>query len=233
MQNIGIIQFPTSVLNPKLDKHSFGIFAGACSHCGERRLFAGYDMGRPLTSECFYCEVTREYERAGGWHDDIVYAIAESERDALRLERDALKAKAAGLETERFRVEDERDEWFFQLGEQRARAERLEAELAALKAERQAERKDALSRKIIEMLRTMALTYPRGEVPSSRLWAALVDRGLVATVRPGQAAEGEAHRFYRAKMALLNAGRIAEAKGFVRLVDADAKTPERAPTFAD
>jgi hypothetical protein len=57
----------------------------------------------------------------------------------------------------------------------------------------------------------------------------------VAVVRLGQAAEGEKHRFYRAKMALVNAGRLRESRGFCSVVPdgAAAPTKEFEPTFMD
>jgi hypothetical protein len=112
---------------------------------------------------------------------------------------------------------------------------RAKAELADLKAERKAEHKDNLQRAIIATLETMSTMWPKGEAPSSRLWQAIVDRGHVAVVRPGQAAEGESHRFYRAKMALVKAGRLRESRGFCSLVPdgAAAPTKECEPTFMD
>ena len=113
-----------------------------------------------------------------------------------------------------------------------ARAEKAEAELAALTAERKAPTCDALKSAIFETLRTMASAWPGGEVPSARLWAGAVDSGAVAVVRPGRAAEGEPHRFYRAKMGLIRDGLITELRGFVRL----ASTPslaEQEPSFVD
>ena len=108
-----------------------------------------------------------------------------------------------------------------------ARAEKAEAELATVKAELEAARPaaktptcDPLQCAILETLQTMAMAWPNGEIPSSRLWAAVVDRGAVAIVRPGQAAEGEADRFYKAKMALIRDGLISNSRGFVRLASA-------------
>ena len=123
----------------------------------------------------------------------------------------------------------------------RARAERAEAELAKLKAEpakrpgakrpeAKAAKCDALKQAIFDTLRRLAWKWPNSELPSSRLWAEMVDRGLVAVVRPGLAAEGEPHRFYRAKEALRKDGHIVEVRGFVRLAPAKA---EQEPTFQD
>ena len=78
-----------------------------------------------------------------------------------------------------------------------------------------------------------AVLWPKAEIPSSRLWAAVVDRGAVAIVRPGQAAEGEAHRFYKAKMALIRNGLISESRGFVRLASAPSSSAVSEPTFQD
>jgi hypothetical protein len=128
-----------------------------------------------------------------------------------------------------------RAEAWAELAKVTAELSRAKAELAELKAERKANAVDALQQAILETLRTMSSAWPAGEIPSTWLWAAMVDRGAVATVRPGRAADGEPHRYYRAKMALVNAGVIAEAKGFVRLVDVDAKAraKEFEPTFMD
>ena len=119
--------------------------------------------------------------------------------------------------------------------EAEAELARAKAELAELKAQRKAEHKDSLQRAIIATLETMSTMWPKGEAPSSRLWQAIVDRGHVATVRPGLAAEGESHRFYRAKMALVNAGRLRESRWFCSLVPdgAAAPTKEFEPTFMD
>jgi hypothetical protein len=117
----------------------------------------------------------------------------------------------------------------------RAELDATRAELAALRAERKANAVDALRQAIHDTLLTLATSWPQGEVPSSRLWAAVVDRGAVATVRPGQAAEGEPHRYYKAKLALVNAGRLRESRGFCSLVPdrAAAKAKELEPTFMD
>jgi hypothetical protein len=128
-----------------------------------------------------------------------------------------------------------RNEAWAELFKVTAQLDATRAEIAELKAERKATVVDALPQAILETLRTMSSAWPAGEIPSTRLWAAVVDRGAVATVRPGRAADGEPHRYYRAKMALVNAGVIAEAKGFGRLVDVDAKAraKEFEPTFMD
>jgi hypothetical protein len=83
---------------------------------------------------------------------DREFRVVAAERDALRLR--AEKAEA------------ERDA-------PRMRAEKAEAELAALTAERKAEHKDRLQRAILSIAETMSTMWPKGEVPSSRLWQGL------------------------------------------------------------
>jgi hypothetical protein len=80
----------------------------------------------------------------------------------------------------------------------RLRADKAEAELAALTAERKAEHKDRLQRAILSIAETMSTMWPKGEVPSSRLWQAIVDRGHVgcsaARAGAGRGAPGPRRR---------------------------------------
>ena len=217
-------------------------------------MFAGYDCGRPASTVCFYCVVTEEYEREkrSGWHPDIAEAIAQAQaygRAAAEFYAPRPLAEKAESEIADLRIRCERAEAEIEGltgdihaldAELTARAEKAEAELATVKAELEGARPaaktptcDALAQAILETLQTLASAWPKAEIPSSRLWAAVVDRGAVATVRPGQAAEGEAHRFYKAKMALIRDGLITELRAFVRLASAPSSSAESEPTFQD
>ena len=255
LRYIGPAFLNSATINPKLKKQTIEFFTGACSRCREVRMFAGYDCGRPASTVCFYCVVTEEYEREkrSGWHPDIAEAIAQAQAyEGTAAEFYAPRPLAAKAESEiadlRIRCERAEAEIEGLTGdthaldaELAARAEKAEAELATVKAELEAKRpeakaptRDALQRAILETLQTLALAWPGAEIPSSRLWAAVVDCGAVATVRPGQAAEGEAHRFYKAKMALIRDGLITELRAFVRLASApSSSSAELEPTFQD
>lgn len=179
-------------------------YKSTCSKCGTPHAFVGWDLGKPASFKCFYCVLTEEYEHARRHPNEWHPDIAEEIAQAEAAERVAL------------------------------RCEQAEAELAKLKAKakRPETKADPLKRAILETLRRMATAWPAGEVPSSRLWASLVDRGAVVTVRPGLAAETEPHRFYLAKAALIRDGHMTEARGFVRLARSTA-APDLEPSFQD
>jgi hypothetical protein len=195
---LGAAYIAASILNPRLDQHTIEIFSGACPRCRETRMFAGYDMGYPTATMCFYCEVTAEHERDSGWHPDIAEAIAQAEEAAAfftpRPIAERAESKLAGLQARAEKAEArdaeqwsqvhtllvqavaERDEMKAELAQARATAGRrldevrsLEAELAELKAQRKAEHKHSLQRAIIATLETMSTMWPKGEAPSSRL----------------------------------------------------------------
>ena len=161
-----------------------------------------------------------------------VLLVTEEYVDRERRHAECLRARAEKAEADLARAVEERTQVQVTASRHLDRIQSLEAELAALTAERKADAVDALQQAILETLQTLASAWPKAEIPSSRLWAAVVDRGAVATVRPGQAAECEAHRFYRAKMALIRDGLITESRGFVRLASAPSSA-ESEPTFRD
>jgi hypothetical protein len=216
---LDVAYIAASILNPKLDLHTIEIFSGVCPRCREARMFVGYDMGHPTAKVCFYCEVAVEHERVRDWHPDIAEAIAQAAKPAEFYTPQPVAERAeselADLQTRAEKAEAERDE--------------ARAELADLKANAKRDAVDALQQAILETLRTMSSAWPGGEVPSSRLWAELVDRDAVAVVRPGQAAEGEPHRYYKVKSALLRDGLMTESRGFVHLGPPRAKASSAAP----
>jgi hypothetical protein len=163
------------------------------------------------------------------------------------IEAEMAELKAAAQERQSRHV-DNQDLWLALARKLIAERDAARSEVKALKAElvalkRKTTPADALQRAIIETLRTLESAWPAREVPSSRLWAAIIDRGAVAVERPGMAQAQEPHRYYRAKEALIRDGRISEKLGFVRLAEPvaepaptfDVKTPEPeyVPTFAD
>ena len=171
------------------------------------------------------------------------------QHEGLSARRDALRDVVFDLRPRAEKAEAERDALRAELA--RAKAElsaavaREVAAAALVPAKAKAPTLDALQQAIIATLEDLAPSWPAGGVPSSRLWHTLVDRGHVATVRPGRAVDTEAHRFHKAKAALIASGQMTEKLSYAHLGPPKAKAstatppaepataPESEPTFMD
>ena len=76
---------------------------------------------------------------------------------------------------------------------------------------------EKLQAAILQELESLSPGFAKGAVPIATLWAAVLEHGHVGFVYKGRTPEGAEYRYTKAKEALVNAGRMTEAKGFCAL----------------
>jgi hypothetical protein len=76
---------------------------------------------------------------------------------------------------------------------------------------------DKLQTAIVQELETLSPSFAKGDVPIAKLWEATLTAGHLGFVYKGKTPDGAEYRYAKAKAALVEAGRITEAKGFCAL----------------
>jgi hypothetical protein len=82
---------------------------------------------------------------------------------------------------------------------------------------------EQLQAAIVQEIETLSPGFAEGAVPIARLWEAVLTAGHVGFVYQGRVPDGAEYRYTKAKAALVEAGRMIEAKGVLKAADAKAR----------